>query len=130
MMAGAVRAMTINAKLRTNENALSDALLGNVEHVTNETLLVQIEKNCRLEQRIVSSELLVRVMGIYFLRGIGNLPLVCSAKRNQNRSQHVSESQEIVYLRNRDEDGWYYRSIVKFLVGKTTPDSLTLEAVA
>jgi hypothetical protein len=37
--------MIINAKLRTNEDALSDALLGNEEHATNETLLVQIEEN-------------------------------------------------------------------------------------
>lgn len=65
-MAGAVRAMTINAKLRTNENTLSDVLWDNEEHVMNETLFVRIEKNCRLEEWIVSSELLVKVKGIVF----------------------------------------------------------------
>ncbi len=108
----------------------SDALLGNEEHFTNETLPVQIEENCRLEQGIVSSELLVRVKGICFLREIGNLPLLCSAKRNQSRSQYVSKSQEIVYLKNRNDNGRHYRSIVKFLVGNTTLDSLTLVSFA
>jgi len=108
----------------------SDARLGNEEHFTNETLLVQIEENCHLEQGIVSSELLVRVKGICFLRGIGNQPLLGSAMRNQSGPQYVSESQEIVYSKNCDDDGWHYRSIVKFLVGKTMLDSLTLEAIS
>jgi redox-regulated HSP33 family molecular chaperone len=67
-MAGAVRAMTINAKHRTNENAPSNALLGNEEHFTNKTLLVQIEENCRLEQWVVTSESGARVKAICFLR--------------------------------------------------------------
>src|SRR5208337_3570923 len=68
---GAVIAITIRVKPTRSERIRSNALLGNEEHFTNETLLVQIEENCRLEQWIVSSGLLVRVKGICFLRESG-----------------------------------------------------------